>query len=324
MNTSMKEALATLEIKSARALGEARQELLRSKVENRKFRQALEYYSRNWDDTLHPGMIALACEAIGGSEQDSLLMQVPMLFLTAAIDIHDDIIDNSRVKNGKYTVFGKFGKELALLAGDGMLLRGMTICNMCRNKILPETMDAIVSTIEIAFTEAGDAHTLETIFNQRMNPNPERYFGILKKKASILEAHARIGGIVGRGTASQIESLGEYGRIVGMLITLRDEFIDIFDVQELTDRIRSGCLPLPLMYAFRNLAEKQRISEILSKPKISERDAEVVFDVVSRNKKVKSLRRKMKLLSDRALHVVSGFRVKQPLECLAVAALEDI
>jgi geranylgeranyl diphosphate synthase type I len=311
-------------MRSQKALESAKQQLLLDQIENKKLRQALKYYAKNWDDTLHPGIIAIACEAVGGNVEESLPMQVPMLFLTAAIDVHDDVIDRSKIKNAKLTVFGKFGKDLALLVGDGLLLKGMTLLYKNGRKFPTQTMDAIVSTIETAFTEAGDAHTLEISYKRKLYLNPEKYFEVIKKKASILEAHTRIGALVGEGTRNEMEILSEFGRILGILITLRDEFIDLFEVQELSDRMKNGCLPLPIIYAFKNPAVKEKIINILSRPKISEKDTELIVDTIFKDKEVESLTNTMKNLAVRALQIASGLQQSDTLKLLIRAAIEDI
>jgi len=324
MTTLMKKALETLEIKGRKALETAKRQLLLNKTESEKLWQALEYYAENWEDTLHSGMLAVACEAVGGNAEESLCMQVAMLFLTAAIDIHDDIIDGSRIKNGKYTVFGKFGKNITLLVGDGIMIKGMIMLNKCGRKFSTRTMEAIVSTIETALTEAGIAHVLELGLRGKISLTPEKYLYVLNKKASILEAHTRIGALIGRGTQSEIEALGEFGRILGTLIIVRDEFIDVFEAQELKDRMKNGCLPLPMLYTFENPKAKAKILNILSKPKIPEEDMELIVDIVFREKKVESFKNEMESLAKKASRIASKLANKGQLDLLITASLEDL
>jgi geranylgeranyl diphosphate synthase type I len=324
MSTLMKRALEILELKGRKALELAKEQIMLDKIEDQKLRQTLEYYAKHWNDTLHPGIISLACEAVGGDAAESLLIQVPMLFLTAAIDIHDDIIDGSEIKNGKRTIFGKFGRDVTLLVGDGMLLKGMLMLHKCRRKIPTKTMNRIVSSVETAFIEAGDAHVLEVGFRGKIDIDPRQYFYVLEKKASILEAHTRIGALIGGGTQNEIEALGKYGRILGTLITLRDEFIDILEVQELNERMKNKCLPLPMLYAFRNPQTKKKMMNILSKPKISEKDINLIAEHIFREKEVKPLRTQMKALAKKALQTVSNLSRKNELDLIVKASLENI
>jgi geranylgeranyl pyrophosphate synthase len=147
---------------------------------------------------------------------------------------------------------------------------------------------------------------------------------MLEKKASVLEAHTRIGALVGNGKKNQIESLTQYGRILGTLIILRDEFIDLFEPQELSDRMKNGCLPLPMIYAFKNPEVRKGVMKILSKPKISRNDAETIVDFVFQDQKVKCLRNEMEDLSKKASKLTAGLCQQQNLHLLVTALLENL
>lgn len=322
--TLMKKSLKVLEEKSIKALQIARQQLLAYEIEDEKLAKALEYYAENWDDTIHPGLIALACEGVGGDEQRSLPLQVTTLFLTAAIDVHDDILDGSETKNEKPTLLGEFGKNIALLVGDGMLLKGMSMLSNLRDNFPSGTATEIVATIEKAFVGAGNAHAIEANYRGRTELDPEEYLEVLKKKSSILGAHTTIGALAGGGKKNEIDALGEYGRILGTLITLRDETIDVFEIQELRNRMKNGCLPLPLLYAFKNSRTKKEILKLLNKSNPNEEDAEQIVDMVFEEEAVKSLTHKMNIMAKRASQIISSLPRKIQLELLISASIEDM
>jgi geranylgeranyl pyrophosphate synthase len=324
INNLIGDVLQILERKSARAFTIARKRLLTSSIKNEHLRQALQYYEKNWNDVLHPGIIAIACEAVGGNERDSVLMQVPLLFISAAADIHDDILDRSQNKNGKPTLLGKFGEEIALLVGDRMLFKGMQALHTSGKKIACNKMDHIIDTIDNALVEVSEAHTLELEFRRNLNPNPNEYFRMIEKKSAILEAHTQIGALVGEGDKKEIESLRLYGRTLGTLMTLRDEFIDVFEPEELIDRLKNGCLPLPMIYAFKNPRAKKSIMSILSRPKISVKDANKVVNFVFEDQHVKHLKSEMNALSTRALEIIAAFERKQELQLLVRASLQNL
>ncbi|MEM3443136.1 MAG: polyprenyl synthetase family protein, partial [Candidatus Bathyarchaeia archaeon] len=316
------DALKLLEVKSKKAIEIAKGQMISTKVESETLRKALEYYAQNLDDSLHPGILALACESIGKCNEEPIPMQVAMLFLTAAVDIHDDVIDESMIKNGRATVFGKFGKDVALLVGDGMMLKGMTLlCSL--EEVLPrDRRDAVIATIQNTFFEAGDAHIMELSFRERTSINPEKYYKILNKKAAILECHTRVGAIVGGASPPQIEALGTYGRIIGLLITLRDEFIDVFEPDELINRIEKGYPPLPILYSLKSPETGHCIKDMLSRPKLIEKKIDTMVDAVFTNSKVKTLKGKMEQLVKKALQNIKNIPEGKPLELIALSALE--
>jgi geranylgeranyl pyrophosphate synthase len=320
----IRDVLKLLEGKSVKAFKIAKERLSTESMRGGHLRKALGYYENNWNDVLHPGIIAIACEAVGGSGKDSILMQVPMLFFTAAADVHDDIIDGSQLKNGRPTIFGKFGKDIALLVGDRMLFKGTEALYVSGKRIAGDRMDLIVKAIDSAFVEVGEAHSSEIRFKGELNLNPKEYFCMLEKKSAVLEAHTRIGALIGNGTEKEVETLAEYGRTLGTLMTLRDEFIDLFEPQELSDRLKNGCLPLPMIYAFEDPAVKKSVMEILKKPRISKKDSDIIVDFAFEDQNVKRLKKEMGDLSGVALELANDLGRSKDLELIIDTVLEKL
>jgi len=322
----MFKVLNILQQKSLRAIEKAKNQILAEKIESKKARKALEYYVQSWNDTTHPGILALACEAVGGNIAKAMPMQIAMLYLTAAMDLHDDVIDQSEIKDAKPTVFGKYGKDISLLLGNAMMIKGFT-CLCDYSKIDRDTFEAIICAIRTYLFDVGNAHLLEIDAKGNVDISPERYLPIIEKKARIIEAHTKIGAIIGNGSSDEIEDLAQYGKILGILIGLREEFIDVFEPKELQTRMKNEILPLPLLYAFKNSKIRSQISNILSKPKISEEEAEKVVEYVFQNENVKELKKYILDLARKARDIASKIgneRIERNLILLVDGALEDL
>lgn len=316
-----------LEERSKKALDIAKKEVLQEKMKCKEINDAFEYYAENWNDVIHPGLLSIACEAAGGDIDKSIPIQVVMLLLTAAVDIHDDIIDESNTKYGKPTVFARFGKEIALLVGDALLMKALVLLHKLERQFRIEKMDAIWNIIGSRFFELGDAEALEASLKGNVDISPEEWFQILKMKASTFEAHMRIGAIVGDGEQGIVDLLGNYGRALGILLSIREDFIDVFEPDELQNRIRNECLPLPILYAFKNPQTKKIILDYLSKQKISDKDAERIVDIVFEEENVKSLRNMVKRMAEEACNTISSIpnrNLVYQMEKLIKGAIEDL
>jgi geranylgeranyl pyrophosphate synthase len=278
------------------------------KVECRDINEALKHYTKHWNDYVHPGLMSVACEAAGRNPDDSVPMQVVMLLLTAAADVHDDIIDASRTKYGKPTVFGKFGEDIALLVGDAMLMKALTALHELENRFKKEQINEIWNTIFSRFFELGEAEALEMGVKGNVDVSPEEGRRILEKKASIFEAHMRIGAIVGNGDDETVDLLGDCGKTLGILIGIREDFIDMFEPDELENRFKNECLPLPLLYAFKDSQTKKKILGYLDKPRISEEDAERIVDIVYEEKNVEMLRSEFQLMAKNTCASMNGLK----------------
>lgn len=279
---TIKQVKKLLEERGTKALEMAREEILKEKIECKEVKEALKYFmTEYWQDLARPTLLSIACEAVGGSPDITTSIAVPMTLISGAIDIHDDIIDQSKRKRGKLTVYGKYGKDLALLVGDALLFKGLILLNKVANgDIQAGKMKTLVNIVKNMFFELGDAEALELEFRRRFDITPEEYLHVVEKKAADVEAHTRIGAILGGGTEKEIEALGCYGRLLGIILILADDIEDLFDLDELKHRINNEYLPFPLFHALQNSKFKSQILQILSKKTLTKRDIQKISEIV--------------------------------------------
>jgi geranylgeranyl pyrophosphate synthase len=316
-----------LKKKSTKALKHAKKTILAEKIEYKQLREALEYYVLNWTEFTHPGLLAIACEAVDGNLDKTIPIQAAILDLTAAFDIHDDIIDKSEIKHGKLTVVGKFGKDIALLLGNAFMVKGFTLLGKATEDLTDDQTEDIFVTLEKSLFESGNAHALELSLKGKMNIDPQEYFRILQTKASSIKADMRIGAIVGGGTKNQVDILTKYGEILGVLAVLREEFVDIFELEEVRQRFKSECLPIPILYAMQDQKSKREIGRILTNKQITSEDATELLNIIFESKGVHELRRIMEDLITEACQLLSGLESAKPkvlLNTLVEAILEDL
>jgi geranylgeranyl pyrophosphate synthase len=324
----MNRVLAILRERSKESLELAQKHVLSMRIESPRVCEALRYYVESWKDTTHPGSLSLACEAVGGDLTETVPIQAVVLLLSAGMDIHDDIIDESIAKNGRTTLYGKYGKDVAVLIGDALLVEGLTILYRWLRNLKKEISDRISSIVEETFFEVGNAHLLEMDLQGRLDVSPNDYLNIIKRKASILASNIRIGAVLGGGSKNEISALEVYAKNFGILVFLREEFIDTFEPGELGNRLRNEILPLPLLLAFEEPERKRKILEILFKQIISDEDAMQVVKYTLGSQRVRDLRHYIKELAKEALNAIHA-KLKDPrateiLELLIEGSLEEI
>lgn len=321
-----------MEERGARPLDMARKEILRGDMKSVEVQEALDYLvTERWQQMSHmlsPTVISLACEAVGGKQEKTIPIAASVILMAMGIRIHDDIIDKSKTKGAYTTIFGKFGTEIALAAGRILIMKGFTLLHEASRKTIPtEKIIRIGNIIKNSFFEFGSAEGLELNLRGNLDIAPQKYMQIIAMKASITEAEAQIGGIIGGGTQRHIEALGKYGRILGTILTIRDEFIDMFEIDELHHRMVNECLPLPILYALRNPEAKKKLIPILKKEKIAKKDMEVLVDTVFETKAIENLRRKIRCLQREAyskLALLPRLQATNLLRFPLLAAVKDL
>lgn len=260
-----RQLLALLHNRGREGLELARKISLEEKIDSKEVREALNYFMNEyWHDFTSSALLSLFCEATGGNPNIALPIGISLTLISGAIDIHDDIIDQSKNKEKGPTVYGKFGKEIALLVGDALLFKGFTLLyDALEEGVSAQKIVIIANIINETFFELGNAEALELQFRGRIDITPDEYLRVVRKKGADIEGYARIGAILGGASGEEIDALGKYGRLLGMLIILRDDMIDMLDPGETIHRIKNEHINLTILYALQNPKMKPMIKAVL-------------------------------------------------------------
>ena len=255
-----------LDSRGNKALKLARKKVLEEKLESKEVKDALNYFmTEYWNDVTRPALLSIICESVGGDPELTTSVAVSLILVSGAADIHDDIIDQSKIKGDRQTLYGKFGKNIALLVGDALLMKGYTELFKSIEKGIPAYKIALISELlKKTFYELGDAEALEFKLRNRLDVSPEEYIHVVKKKSADVEAYARIAALLGDASEEEANALGEYGRLLGMLIILRDDMIDMMDPEEVIHRTCYEHHSLAVLYALQNSKKNLQIKSCLT------------------------------------------------------------
>ena len=276
----------------------ARKIMNEEKIPYEPLKVAIDYFMSSWEDVLHPALLSLSCEAVGGNPEVTINVAAAMVLLAGGADLHDDIIDQSVVKDSKPTVFGKFGKDLTVLTGETLLFKGLYALHEACETLPKNQKQSILELTKQAFYGISSAEAKETSLRGKTD-SAEEYLEMIKMKSAVSEATMKIGAILGEGSFEQIEVLGHYGKTLGVLFTLRDEFIDVFELDELRNRYEKECLPLPILFTFKNPKKADEITRLLSEKRLSENEVKRLLDIVVDSKETIELKKEMRSMIKR-------------------------
>jgi geranylgeranyl pyrophosphate synthase len=138
------------------------------------------------------------------------------------------------------------------------------------------------------------------------------------------ELHCKIGAILGNGDARAVEVLGRYGRTFGITSTMRDEFLDLVEYQELRNRLENECPPLPFLYAIQNSNVKTEVLVLLRNMPLRRSNFEKVTKIILESQEVQNLKKDMRCLTENdlnRLNLIENGHVRRELKILLSATL---
>jgi geranylgeranyl pyrophosphate synthase len=326
--SSAKKLIEVLNQKSHKSIQLAKQTILEKKFSPENINQIIQKYISGWNDATRPGTLALAYEAAGAKTSDVENLQAALLLIDVTMDIHDDIIDESTIKKNTKTVYGRLGKNAALLLGDAFMVGGFSQLYKAIENLPKRQQEKIIATVQNFLLEVVDAHLIESqLKNKKWNLTPETYLQVLTKKAADIDGRMRAGAIYGGGTDEEIEILSKLGRNLGILLIIRAEFVDIYDYDELSNRVKNECLPLPILYAIKNKDIKTKIKKVLDNKEIGEKECEEVLASLEKSNDIAELKSYLDSLVQESLMLLEKLNENQArkhLQQLFVSLLEDL
>ncbi|HOT96087.1 MAG TPA: polyprenyl synthetase family protein [bacterium] len=173
---------------------------------------------------LRPTLLLLCAEAAGGRMEQALDAALAIEVIHTFTLVHDDIMDHDELRRGRPTVHRRWDENVALLAGDGLLVLGYALLARLEPRRVPEILQLYSSAI----LEICEGQALDKAFETRSEISLESYYRMIHKKTGRLFALAcEAGAILGGGDAGTVAALGTYGAMVGRAFQLQDDLLDV-------------------------------------------------------------------------------------------------
>jgi octaprenyl-diphosphate synthase len=186
-------------------------------------------------------------------------------FIHTATLVHDDIIDEARLRRGRTSANARWGNNLTVLFGDYLYTMSMGIAldegDLTILKVLSDTTLSMIEGEIIGIEKEGVMHVTK-----------EEALEITRRKtADLFAAACRLPAhFAPRGDLVAAERLAEYGRCLGMAFQLIDDLLDYTgneaDVgKPVLNDLREGKLTMPLLLALprASASEQERVASVL-------------------------------------------------------------
>lgn len=230
--------------------------------DNPMLNDALDYVRSQHGKQLRPILVMLSAGICRGITGKTIKTAASMELMHTASLVHDDVVDNSPTRRGQKSVHELWGNKIAVLVGDYMLAKSISLLAATRN----HTILSIAADMTAALT-SGEILQLHS--NQSMWINEEQYLRIIESKtASLFSACSESGAASSGATARQQAALRQFGICLGMCFQLKDDIFDYSDVEDLgkptMNDIVDGKATLPIIKSLQraNKEEAAHIKEI--------------------------------------------------------------
>jgi len=211
-------------------------------------RRIAEYIVGSGGKRLRPSLLLLTAGACGYHGRDHYTLAAVIEMIHTATLLHDDVVDDSKLRRGHATANAAFGNPASVLVGDFLYSRAFQLMvgveRMRVLAILADTTNVIAEGEVLQLMNAGNAALDE-----------RAYFDVIERKtAKLFEAAARLGAVLGDADAAREDAFRRYGMQLGTAFQIMDDVLDYSgnaDVigKSLGDDLAEGKMTLPLIRA---------------------------------------------------------------------------
>ena len=143
--------------------------------------------------------------------------------------IHDDIMDKAPVRRGKATVHEKWNNNVAILSGDGMLVKAYELLE----SIDADKLLGVLKAFNRTALEVCEGQQFDMDFEQRSlqdNAVTEKeYMNMIRLKTSVLFGFSlQLGGQLAGAKEGVCMSLYDAGVHLGLAFQLQDDLLDLY------------------------------------------------------------------------------------------------
>lgn len=220
--------------------------------------ELLTHIARFRGKQVRPLCLFLAARCFGEASADHIRCAAVTELIHTATLVHDDLLDDSRLRRRVETVNERYGERAAILLGDFIYSRGFSISTEVDgvSRLLADTTHRICEGELIQVGNAGD-----------IDLSKETYYKIILRKTAILYGLAcRLGAQLAGATPEETDAFRRFGDQLGLAFQIADDSLDLIGDEDQVGKslgtdLEKGKMTLPLIL-LRDRLEGPRLAEL--------------------------------------------------------------
>lgn len=193
---------------------------------NSTFGPLNDYISDLGGKRLRPALVLLASKMLNYQGQARIHLATAIELIHTATLLHDDVVDEARIRRFKESVNFRWGNKIAILSGDAIFARATSIL---ANYTPGEVLRVVAQSVD----EVCAGEIEQIIKSYDLSLSEEVYLSILSKKtASLISACTRGVAILSSASDEETTALRKYGSKFGLAFQIIDDCLDLIGSEE--------------------------------------------------------------------------------------------
>ncbi|MCE2773427.1 MAG: polyprenyl synthetase family protein [Bacteroidetes bacterium] len=255
---------------------------------------------------LRPMFVFLSAKMCGELNESTHRAAALIELLHTATLVHDDVVDDSNMRRGFFSVNALWKNKIAVLVGDYLLSRGLLL-SVDNNDF------HLLQIVSRAVREMSEGELLQIEKARRLDIQEPVYFEIIRQKtASLIASCCASGAASVTRDETIIKKMHQFGEYTGIAFQIKDDLFDYGsgDIGKPSGiDIKEKKMTLPLIFALNKAdrSEKRRIINIIKNHNEEPEEVQQVIQFVTNSGGLEYAAEKMNEYKNKALQILDEF-----------------
>ena len=256
---------------------------------------------------MRPMFVFLSAKICGEMNESTYRAAALIELLHTATLVHDDVVDDSNVRRGFFSVNALWKNKIAVLVGDFLLSKGLLLS--IDNKDFH-----LLGLVSNAVREMSEGELLQIEKARKLDIDESVYFDIIRKKtASLVASCCACGAASVTGDENVIKRMQTFGEAVGIAFQIKDDLFDYGDGTNIGKPtgidIKEKKMTLPLIFALNNASfwDKRKIINIVKNNNNDPKKVAEAIDFVIKGGGIQYAESRMNEYKNKAFEILSTF-----------------
>lgn len=267
----------------------------------------MHYIVRRKGKQMRPMFVFFSAGICGGITESTYNGASLIELLHTATLVHDDVVDDSNLRRGFFSVNALWKNKIAVLVGDYLLSRGLLLS--VQNKEFN-----LLEIVSRAVREISEGELLQIEKARKLDIREEIYYEIIRQKtASLIAACCACGAASAGVNKDAIQRMHRFGELTGIAFQIKDDLFD-FESSAKTGKpsgidIKETKMTLPLIHALTRAQESERrhIINLIKTRADDQRAVNTVVEFIMKNGGIDYAREAMMRYREQAFAMLEPF-----------------
>lgn len=264
----------------------------------------MQYIVKRKGKQMRPMFLFFSAGACGSITDSSYTGATLIELLHTATLVHDDVVDDSNLRRGFFSINALWKNKIAVLVGDYLLSRGLLIA--VNNKEF-----RLLEIVSEAVKQMSEGELLQIEKARRLDIDEAVYFEIIRQKtASLIASCCAVGAASARTDEEMIKLFHHFGELSGVAFQIKDDLFD-FEKSLQTGKpagidIKENKMTLPLIYALNQATarEKRKLISLIKNHSTEDRSVAHVISFVLESGGIEYAKKKMHQYREQAFECI--------------------